>query len=169
MGSISARIDPGKKYPALLYCQGGPQSAVPNVFRTDGIWQLMAANGYIVVAPNRRGLPTFGQEWNAQISGDYGGQNIKDYLSAIDEVKKEPYVDADVLVLLAQAMEVIRYCIWPVFMKNVLSVYFPLRDVQPRKPVGRTEEMFFVHHDLGGYYWDKPKPKATPSFHPICM
>ena len=55
----------------------------------------MAANGYVVVAPNRRGVPSFGQEWNAQISGDYSGQNIKDYLSAIDDVKKEPWVDEE--------------------------------------------------------------------------
>jgi dipeptidyl aminopeptidase/acylaminoacyl peptidase len=86
-------FDPEKKYPALLYCQGGPQSAVSQFFSYRWNFQLMAAHGYIVVAPNRRGLPTFGQDWNDQISGDWGGQAMKDYLAAIDEVAKEPYVD----------------------------------------------------------------------------
>ncbi len=88
-------FDPRKTYPALLYCQGGPQDAVSQFFSYRWNFQIMAANGYIIVAPNRRGLPGYGQAWNAQISGDYGGQNMKDYLSAIDNVKAEPYVDAE--------------------------------------------------------------------------
>ena len=83
-------FDPNKKYPTLLYCQGGPQSQVSQFYSFRWNFQLMAANGYIVVAPNRRGLPGFGKEWNEQISGDWGGQAMKDYLSAIDEVAKEP-------------------------------------------------------------------------------
>ncbi|HAN77621.1 MAG TPA: peptidase S9, partial [Bacteroidales bacterium] len=75
-------FDPNKKYPTLLYCQGGPQSAVSQFFSYRWNMQLIAANDYIIVAPNRRGLPTFGQEWNDQISKDYGGQNMQDYLSA---------------------------------------------------------------------------------------
>lgn len=86
-------FDPSKKYPALLYCQGGPQSAVSQFYSVRWNFQLMAANGYIVVAPNRRGLPGFGVEWNRQISGDWGGQAMKDYLSAIDNLSNESYVD----------------------------------------------------------------------------
>lgn len=86
-------FDPNKKYPAILYCEGGPQSTVSQFWSYRWNFQMMAANGYIIVAPNRRGLPGFGQEWNEQISGDYPGQNIKDYLSAIDEMKQEPYID----------------------------------------------------------------------------
>ncbi|HDR51723.1 MAG TPA: S9 family peptidase, partial [Mariniphaga anaerophila] len=86
-------FDPNKKYPTLLYCQGGPQGTVSQFWSYRWNFQMMAANGYIVVAPNRRGLPGFGQEWNEQISKDYGGQNIKDYLTAIDELAKEPFVD----------------------------------------------------------------------------
>ncbi|MFA5695367.1 MAG: prolyl oligopeptidase family serine peptidase, partial [Proteiniphilum sp.] len=86
-------FDPSKQYPALLYCQGGPQSMVSQFWSYRWNLQMMAANGYIVVAPNRRGLPGFGQEWLEQISGDYGGQNMKDYLAAIDAVSKEPFVD----------------------------------------------------------------------------
>ncbi|MDR1161752.1 MAG: prolyl oligopeptidase family serine peptidase, partial [Tannerellaceae bacterium] len=86
-------FDPAKKYPALLYCQGGPQSMVSQFWSYRWNLQIMAANDYIIVAPNRRGLPGFGQEWLEQISGDYGGQNMKDYFTAIDEVAKEPYID----------------------------------------------------------------------------
>ncbi|NJK97056.1 MAG: prolyl oligopeptidase family serine peptidase [Bacteroidales bacterium] len=81
-------FDSTKRYPALLYCQGGPQSAVSQFFSYRWNLQLMAANEYVIIAPNRRGLPTFGSEWNLQISGDYGGQNIRDYLSATDAIKK---------------------------------------------------------------------------------
>lgn len=160
-------FDASKKYPALLYCQGGPQSAVSQFFSYRWNLQLMAANGYIVVAPNRRGLPTFGQEWNAQISGDYGGQNIKDYLSAIDAVKKEPYVDSDrlgavgasyggysVLYLAGTHDKRFKAFIAHCGMFNLES------------QSSGTEEMFFVHHDLGGYYWDKPKPKSYTQFSP---
>src|SRR5678815_2210434 len=86
-------FDAAKKYPALLYCQGGPQSTVSQFFSYRWNFQLMAANGYIVVAPNRRGLPGFGKEWNDEISRDWGGQCIQDLLSAIDSVSKEPFID----------------------------------------------------------------------------
>ncbi|MBN2814613.1 MAG: S9 family peptidase, partial [Bacteroidales bacterium] len=160
-------FDPGKKYPALLYCQGGPQSAVSQRFSFRWNMQLMAANDYIVVAPNRRGLPTFGQEWNAQISGDYGGQNIKDYLSAIDALCKEPYVDKErlgavgasyggysVLYLAGNHNKRFKAFISHCGMFNLES------------QAAGTEEMFFVHHDLGGYYWDNPKPKSYTQFSP---
>jgi dipeptidyl aminopeptidase/acylaminoacyl peptidase len=86
-------FDPNKKYPTLLYCQGGPQSAVSQFFSYRWNFQLMAAYGYVVVAPNRRGLPSFGTKWNEEISGDWGGQAMCDYLSAIDDVAKEPWAD----------------------------------------------------------------------------
>lgn len=86
-------FDSTKTYPALLYCQGGPQQAVSQFWSYRWNLALMAANGYIVIAPNRRGLPGFGTEWNAQISGDYPGQNMKDYLAAVDYMKQYPYVD----------------------------------------------------------------------------
>ena len=86
-------IDSTKTYPALLYCQGGPQQAVSQFWSYRWNLALMAANGYIVIAPNRHGLPGFGTEWNAQISGDYPGQNMRDYLAAVDFMKKRPYVD----------------------------------------------------------------------------
>ena len=86
-------FDSTKTYPALLYCQGGPQQAVSQFWSYRWNLALMAANGYIVIAPNRHGLPGFGTEWNAQISGDYPGQNMRDYLAAVDYMKQRPYVD----------------------------------------------------------------------------
>ena len=86
-------FDSTAQYPALLYCQGGPQQAVSQFWSFRWNLALMAANGYVVIAPNRRGLPGFGTEWNAQISGDYGGQNMKDYFAAVDDVKTEPWID----------------------------------------------------------------------------
>ena len=93
--ALPPNFDKTKKYPALLYCQGGPQSTVSQFFSFRWNIRLMAEQGYIVIAPNRHGVPSFGKAWNEQISGDYSGQNIRDYLSAVDELKKEPYVDSD--------------------------------------------------------------------------
>ena len=90
-------FDKSKKYPTLLYCEGGPQSTVSQFWSFRWNFQMMAANGYIIVAPNRRGLPGFGQKWNEEISGDYGGQNMKDYFSAIDAMSKETFVNKDKL------------------------------------------------------------------------
>jgi dipeptidyl aminopeptidase/acylaminoacyl peptidase len=80
-------FDANKKYPTLLYCQGGPQSMVSCSYSFRWNFALMASYGYVVVAPNRRGLPGFGKDWNDAISGDWGGQPMKDYLSAIDDAK----------------------------------------------------------------------------------
>jgi dipeptidyl aminopeptidase/acylaminoacyl peptidase len=90
---LPPNFDPNKKYPALLYCQGGPQSALTQFYSFRWNFQVMAAQGYIIVAPNRRGMPGHGVQWNEQISKDWGGQVMDDYLSAIDNVAKEPYVD----------------------------------------------------------------------------
>ncbi len=160
-------FDSTKKYPALLFCQGGPQSAVSQSFSFRWNFQLMAAKGYIIIAPNRRGLPTFGQEWNAQISGDYGGQNIKDYLSAVDAMKQEPFVDKDrigavgasyggysVLYLAGCHEKRFKVFISHCGMFNLES------------QAAGTEEMFFVHHDLGGYYWDQPKSPSYSKYSP---
>jgi dipeptidyl aminopeptidase/acylaminoacyl peptidase len=160
-------FEASKKYPALLYCQGGPQSAVSQSFSYRWNLQLMAANGYIVVAPNRRGLPTFGQEWNAQISGDYGGQNIKDYLSAIDDVKKEPYIDAERLGAVGASyggysVLFLAGCHQKRF--KAFIAHCGMFNLESQSAA--TEEMFFVHHDLGGYFWDKPKPKSYTQFSP---
>jgi dipeptidyl aminopeptidase/acylaminoacyl peptidase len=153
-------FDPGKKYPALLFCGGGPQNAVNPDFHYRWNYQLMAAHGYIVVAPNRRGVPTFGQEWQLQISTDYGGQNMKDYLSAIDALSREPYVDEERLGAIGASyggystfyLEGIHEGRFKAFIShcgifNLESMY------------AATEETFFVNFDNGGPYWEKPTPR----------
>jgi len=160
-------FDSKKKYPTLLFCEGGPQSAVSQFFSFRWNMQIMAANDYIVVAPNRRGLPTFGQAWNDQISCDYGGQNIKDYLSAIDDIKKEPYIDANRLGAVGASyggysVLYLAGCHEKRF-KAFIS-HCGMFNLESQSTA--TEEVFFTNHDLGGHYWDKSKPKSFTQFSP---
>lgn len=164
-------FDPNKKYPTLLYCQGGPQGALSQFYSVRWNFQLMAANGYIIVAPNRRGMPGHGVEWNEQISKDYGGQNMQDYLSAIDELAKEDYVDNDRLGAVGAS-----YGGYSVFYlagnHNKRFKSFISHDgiFNWKSMYGTTEEMFFVNWDLGGAYWDKDNvaaQKAYNEFNPI--
>jgi len=160
-------FDKNKKYPSLLVCQGGPQSTVSQNFSYRWNFQLMAAQGYIVIAPNRRGLPSFGQEWNDQISGDWGGQAMKDLLSAVDDVSKEEYIDKDrraavgasyggysVYWLAGHHQNRFKSFIAHCGVFNLESMY------------GATEEIFFVNHDLEGAYWKTPTPKSYELFSP---
>ncbi len=154
-------FDSRKEYPTLLYCQGGPQSTVSQFWSYRWNFQMMAANGYIVVAPNRRGLPSFGQEWNDQIAGDWGGQAMNDLLSAIDEMAEEPYVDKDNLGAVGASF-------------GGYSVYWLAGNHEGRFKsfishdglfnleswYGTTEEMFFANHDLGGPYWQNDLPET---------
>ncbi|MDR0714500.1 MAG: S9 family peptidase [Bacteroidales bacterium] len=154
-------FDPAGKYPALLYCQGGPQSAVSQFFSFRWNLQLMAANNYIVVAPNRRGLPTFGQAWNRQISGDYGGQNLRDCLSAIDDMKKEPYVDADRLGAVGASYGGFSvYWLEGHHNKRFKAFVAHCGMFNFESKYGSTDEYWFPNFDLGGPYWDKPRPKS---------
>ena len=93
---LPSDFDENKKYPTLLFCEGGPQSPVSQFWSYRWNFQIMAANGYVIVAPNRHGLPGFGSEWNEQVSGDWTGQCMDDYLSAIDDAAANlPFVDRD--------------------------------------------------------------------------
>lgn len=160
-----AKLDGTQKYPTLLYCQGGPQSMVSQSWSYRWNYQIMAAEGYVIVAPNRRGLPGFGQEWLDQISGDYSGQNIKDYFSAIDDVAKEEYVDTDNMGCVGASYggysafyiaghhngrfkAFISHC--GIF--DFTSMY------------GSTEELWFVNNDYGGPYWDFSNKIAQRSY-----
>ena len=158
-------FDPNKKYPTLLYCQGGPQSVVSQFWSYRWNFQLMAAQGYIVVAPNRRGVPSFGQEWLDQISGDYSGQNIRDYLSAIDDVAKEKWSDEERLgcvgasyggystfYLAGHHQKRFKAFIAHCGIFNFESMY------------GHTEELFFVNNDYGGAYWESNNKTAMRSY-----
>ena len=158
-------FDASKKYPAILYCKGGPQGAVSQSWSYRWNFQMMAANGYIVVAPNRRGVSSFGSEWVEQISGDYGGQNMLDYLSAIDELAKEPFVDEDNLGctgasyggfsafwLAANHDNRFKAFLAHAGMFNLEAQYL------------ETEELFFANWDMGGPYWDKSNAIAQKTY-----
>ena len=159
------QFDPNKKYPALLYCQGGPQSPVSQFWSYRWNFQLMAANDYIIVAPNRRGLPGFGQEWLEQISGDYGGQNMKDYLSAIDAVAKEPFVDETKLGCVGASYGGFS-AFWLAGHHEKRFSAFIAHDGMFNLPQQylETEEMWFVNWDLGGAYWEKDNKTAQQSY-----
>ena len=158
-------FDASKKYPTLLYCQGGPQSVVSQFWSYRWNFQLMAAQGYVVVAPNRRGLPSFGQEWLDQISGDYSGQNIRDYLSAIDDVAKEKWCDNERLGCVGAS-----YGGYSTFylaghhQKRFKAFIAHCGIFNFEAMYGETEEMFFVNNDYGGAYWDKSNKVAMRSY-----
>jgi dipeptidyl aminopeptidase/acylaminoacyl peptidase len=160
-------FDPAKKYPTLLYCQGGPESALSQFYSVRWNFQLMAANGYIIVAPNRRGMPGWGVQWNEAIAGDWGGQPMKDYLSAIDDVSKENYVDKNRLGCVGAS-----YGGYSVYMlagihNNRFKTFIAHDGLFDMKSwYGTTEEVWFANWDLGGNYWTTPKPKGYEMFNP---
>lgn len=148
-------FDPQKKYPMITYCQGGPQSMIGHYFSFRWNFFLMASQGYVVLAPNRRGMPGFGQEWNDAISGDWGGMPMTDILVATDEMLKEPYIDKNRIAAVGASAggyaafwlagnhkgrfsALISHC--GVF--NFESMY------------GSTEEIWFPDWEYGGPYWD---------------
>ena len=158
-------FDSTKKYPTLLYCEGGPQSTVSQFWSYRWNFQIMAAHGYIVVAPNRRGLPGFGQEWNEQISGDYGGQCMRDYFTAIDELSKESYVDKDRLGAVGASFG--GYSVyWLAGHHDKRFKCFIAHNgmFNLEQQYLETEEMWFVNWDLGGAYWEKNNKTAQKSY-----
>jgi len=154
-------FDPNKKYPALLYCQGGPQSTVSQFFSYRWNFQIMAANDYIIVAPNRRGLPSFGQEWNDQISKDYGGQNMLDYFVAIDTLAAEPYVDENRLGAVGASYGGFSV-FWLAGNHNKRFKTFIAHDgiFNFSSMYGTTEELWFINWDTGGPYWEPTQPNC---------
>lgn len=168
---LPPNFDPSKKYPTLLYAQGGPQSALSQFYSYRWNFQLMASQGYIIVAPNRRGMPGHGVEWNEAISKDWGGQVMDDYLSAIDDLAKEPYVDQDRLGAIGASFG--GYSVFYLAgIHNKRFKTFISHDgvFDTRTMYGTTEELFFVNHDFGGAYWDKTNDTAQKvynEFNPI--
>ena len=162
---LPPNFDESKKYPAILYCQGGPQQPVSQFWSSRWNLRLMASQGYIVIAPNRRGLPGFGSEWNAQISGDYPGQNMKDYLAAVDYIKKESYVDGENIGAVGASY-------------GGFSVYWLAGNHEGRfkaliahagifnmeAQYLETEEMWFANWDMGGAFWEKDNKIAQRTF-----
>ena len=160
-------FDPNKKYPTLLYCQGGPQSALTQYFSTRWNFALMAANGYIVVAPNRRGMPGWGTKWNEDISNDWGGQPMRDYIAAADFAKTLPFVDGSRMGAVGAS-----YGGYSVFMlagihENRFKTFIAHDGLFDMKSwYGTTEELWFANWDLGGNYWQNPQPKAYTDYNP---
>lgn len=158
-------FDSTKRYPAILYCQGGPQSTVSQFFSYRWNMQLLASQGYIVVMPNRHGVPSFGQAWNLQISGDYSGQNIQDYLTAIDEIAKEPWCDESRLGAVGASYG--GYSIF--YLAGVHENRFKALIAHNgmfnfESFYAGTEETFFPNHDFGGAYWEHDNRVAMRSF-----
>ena len=158
--------DSTKTYPALLFCQGGPQDMVSQFWSTRWNFQIMSGAGYFVIAPNRHGVPGFGTKWNEQISGDYGGQNMKDYMQAYDVIAKQhPNIDENRVGACGASY-------------GAFSVYWLAGNHQNRfkaflahngmfnleQQYCETEEMWFVNWDLGGPYWDKTNATAQRSY-----
>ncbi len=162
---LPPNFDKTKKYPALLFCQGGPQSPVSQFFSYRWNMRLMAEQGYIVIAPNRHGVPSFGKAWNEQISGDYSGQNIQDYLTAVDEVKKEPWVDADRLGCVGASYG--GYSVFylaGVHQKRFKAFIAHAGIFNLEMQYMTTEEMWFANWDMGGAPWEKDNAVAQRTF-----
>ena len=159
------QFDPQKKYPALLYCEGGPQSALSQFWSYRWNFQMMAANDYIVVAPCRRGMPGFGTKWNEAISGDYGGQCMKDLLTAIDEVSQEPYIDRNRLGCVGASFGGFTVY-WMAGHHDGRFKAFIAHDgiFNMEMQYLETEEKWFANWDMGGAYWDKNNAVAQRTF-----
>ena len=153
---LPPNFDANKKYPALLYCQGGPQSPVSQFFSYRWNFMVMASQGYIVVAPNRRGLPGFGQDWQDAISKDWGGQPIRDYISAIDNAANEPYVDETRMGAIGASYGGYSVYFLAGMHENRFKTFVSHCGLFNLESwYGSTEEMFFANNEFGGPYWEQ--------------
>ena len=153
---LPPNFDETKKYPTLLFCEGGPQSPVSQFWSFRWNFQVMASQGYVVIAPNRRGLPGFGMEWLEQISGDYSGQCMKDYLSAIDDIAKEPWVDTERLGAVGASFG--GYSVyWLAGNHDKRFKAFIAHDgiFNTQQQYMETEELWFPNWDMGQAPWYK--------------
>ena len=165
---LPPNFDETKKYPTLLFCEGGPQSPVSQFWSYRWNFMIMASQGYVIVAPNRRGLPGFGQEWLEEISGDWTGQCMKDYLAAIDDAANQlPYVDKDHLGAVGASF-------------GGFSVYYLAGTHEKRFKAFiahdgafnlaamylETEENWFSNWEYDEAYWHRPQmPNAKKTYH----
>lgn len=156
-------FDKNKKYPVLIYCQGGPQSALTQFYSFRWNFQLMAAHGYVVIAACRRGMPGFGTQWNQLISADWGGRAIKDYLYATDWAKKLQFADSSRFAAVGASYG--GYAVYMMAgMHDGRFKTFIAHDglFNTESFYGTTEEMWFADYDMGGAYWIKGK--QNPSY-----
>jgi len=158
-------FDSTKKYPTLLFCQGGPQVGLTQFYSYRWNFQLMASQGYIVIAPNRRGMPGHGTQWNEAVSKDWGGQVIQDYLSATDEISKKPYIDKSRLGCVGASFGGFSVFYLAGIHNNRFKTFIAHDGVFDfRSMYGTTDEMFFENWEKGGAYWDKDNAVAQRSF-----
>jgi len=158
-------FDPSKKYPTLLYCQGGPQSATTQFYSYRWNFQLMASQGYIVVIPSRRGMPGFGTQWNAEVSKDWGGKVIQDYLDAIDDISKEPFVDKNRRAAVGASFG--GYSVFALagcHQKRFKTFIAHDGVFDFTAMTGTTDELWFEQWEKGGYYWEKDNKAAQRSY-----
>lgn len=158
-------FDPTKQYPALLYCQGGPQSTISQYFSYRWNARLMAEQGYIVIMPNRHGVPSFGKKWNEQISGDYSGQNIQDYLTAVDVMKQEPYINPRAIGAVGASYGGYSVYYLAGHHEGRFSAFIAHAGIfNLEMQYLTTEEMWFANWDMGGAPWDKSNATAQRTF-----
>ncbi|ASS50003.1 MAG: hypothetical protein A3D31_10540 [Candidatus Fluviicola riflensis] len=157
---LPPNFDAKTKYPSLLYCQGGPQSPVSQFFSYRWNFMLMASNGYVIMAPSRRGLPGFGQEWNEAISKDWGGQAMRDYLVTVDSLTaSEPYIDKNKLGAVGASYGGYSVYYLAGIHNNRFKAFVSHCGLFNLESwYGTTEELFFANFDIGGPYW-KPENK----------
>ena len=147
--------DPNHKFPTLLYCQGGPESAVSQFWSTRWNISIMQANGYVIVLPNRHGVPGFGQAYNEQIAGDFAGQCMNDYFTAIDNIAKEPWCDTDHLGAVGASFG--GYSVYYLaghHDKRFKCFIAHCGIFNTESMYGETEEMWFADWDYGGPYFN---------------
>lgn len=158
-------FDKSKQYPALLYCQGGPQSTISQYFSYRWNARLMAEQGYIVIMPNRHGVPSFGKKWNEQISGDYSGQNIQDYLVAVDTLKKEPFINPKAIGAVGASYGGYSVYYLAGHHEGRFSAFVAHAGIfNLEMQYMTTEEMWFANWDMGGAPWDKDNKTAQRTF-----
>lgn len=160
-----ANFDPSKQYPSILYCQGGPQGTISQFWSYRWNPRIMAEQGYIVILPNRHGVPSFGKAWNEQISGDYPGQNMKDYMTAADEMKKEPYIANDKMGCVGASYG--GYSVYWLAGNHegrfaCFIAHAGIFDMEAQ--YYQTEEKWFANWDMGGAPWEKDNAVAQRTF-----
>ena len=165
---LPANYEEGKKYPTLLFCEGGPQSPVSQFWSYRWNFQIMAANGYVVIAPNRHGLPGFGQEWKEEISGDWTGQCMKDYLAAIDDAADNlPFVDKNHLGAVGASFGGFSvYYLAGIHEKRFKAFIAHDGAFNLAAMYTETEENWFSNWEYDEAYWHRPQmPRAKQTYH----
>ena len=165
---LPANYEEGKKYPTLLFCEGGPQSPVSQFWSYRWNFQIMAANGYVVIAPNRHGLPGFGQEWKEEISGDWTGQCMQDYLAAIDDAAENlPFVDKDRLAAVGASFGGFSvYYLAGIHEKRFKAFIAHDGAFNLAAMYLETEENWFSNWEYDEAYWHRPQmPNAKKTYH----